>query len=294
MTGAGVLERWRAAVLRSRHIDGETRCLLLLLAETVDEHGHVTANRAALARTFGRAERRVQERLARARAAGFLDVLTRQARGRPMVYAITVPVPHGETQETRGSSCQKGPRVSPVDPTMWDTRDVRVSPVNGYEPGQKSPPPIPGRVYCTDHPAPSVAAPFPEHRSTTKNGTSRPAGAVDPATHQGRWQWSRTGPGYQRKAEQVTATEWNAPDALDRPAAGCEHNPDGPRCLPCQRRDTPMSEPLHPAGLAHLAAVLARENAVEPRRPCGCCDRRECPQHGQQRHAQPRRGPRIR
>jgi hypothetical protein len=82
---------WRAAVLRSPTITDSVRVLLLVLAENMLADGTVSVPRSELARTLGRNERRITERVAAAVGAGYLRVVSVGRQGRTAVYSAALP-----------------------------------------------------------------------------------------------------------------------------------------------------------------------------------------------------------
>jgi hypothetical protein len=114
---------WRAAVLRSPTIDGETRCVLLVLDVTDD--GRTAVSRAALAAMFGRSERQIAERLRRAREAGFLAMAERPARGRPTIYEVTAPSrPNGRERSHMVERVKRGRTRSRLHPLPATGEDM--------------------------------------------------------------------------------------------------------------------------------------------------------------------------
>lgn len=87
---AALRDRWRATLWRAPVSDA-TRILLLLLADHMRTDGHVSVPRAELAATLGRTERRVNDRIKEARAAGLLDCIAAGRPGRTAEYVALLP-----------------------------------------------------------------------------------------------------------------------------------------------------------------------------------------------------------
>lgn len=84
-------EPWRSAVVASPTITDATRVLLLDMWITMRRDGRVSVPRAEIARRLGRSERRIDERVAAAVAAGYLAVASPGHRGHTAVYVATLP-----------------------------------------------------------------------------------------------------------------------------------------------------------------------------------------------------------
>lgn len=87
----GLRDRWRAEVYRSPLISDSVRVVLLVLADHMTSRGYVSVPRTKLAAKLGRSPRRITERLEKARAAGFLDVVRNGRPGQTAEYVATFP-----------------------------------------------------------------------------------------------------------------------------------------------------------------------------------------------------------
>ena len=87
----GMRDRWRAAVVTSTDIDGETRAMLVVLLDWMSDTGRVTVPRDRLADLFAVDPRRITERIKRARDAGLLDKVGGGYRGRTAIYDAVIP-----------------------------------------------------------------------------------------------------------------------------------------------------------------------------------------------------------
>lgn len=84
-------DRWRAAVLTTTDIDGETRAMLVVLLDWMSDTGRVSVPRDRLADLFAVDRRRITERIKRARDAGLLDKVGGGYRGRTAIYDAVIP-----------------------------------------------------------------------------------------------------------------------------------------------------------------------------------------------------------
>lgn len=91
MSRRDLRKRWVTEVLRSERIGDACRVLLLAMAQQMTDSGAVSMRRDDLAAILNRHPRRVAERMAEARQAGFLDLLAGGHRGRPVEYAAKIP-----------------------------------------------------------------------------------------------------------------------------------------------------------------------------------------------------------
>lgn len=91
---------WRRHVLRSHLITDSVRVLMLELAEEMSPGGIVSVPRSDLAGRLDRDAKRITERIALAKDAGFLDVVSRARPGHTAVYAAKFPPARGADSRT--------------------------------------------------------------------------------------------------------------------------------------------------------------------------------------------------
>lgn len=123
-------EDWRTQVWKSPEIADSVRVVLLFLAEHMRADRHVSVPREKIARTLGRSERRISQRIADAHTAGFLDTVASGHRGRTAVYVGTFPDSArsaARSERVTGTSTlsgsesvtlSTGERVTPGGPTI--------------------------------------------------------------------------------------------------------------------------------------------------------------------------------
>lgn len=116
-------EDWRRAVFASPRIGDPVRVLLLYLADHMRQDRKVSIPRKRIATELGKSPRRIDERFARAREAGFLDVVSSGYRGHTAVYQGMFPSAERVTETSTLSSAEtrtlsSGERVTPGGRTI--------------------------------------------------------------------------------------------------------------------------------------------------------------------------------
>ncbi|MGI8680655.1 MAG: hypothetical protein ACR2JO_00675 [Mycobacteriales bacterium] len=137
MTRRNVRDRWTVEVLRSEQVGDACRVLLLTMALEMAERGTVSVERRTLAAALNRHPQRVAERIAEAREAGLLDLVSGAHRGRPAQYVAVIPsaesVPVSGTQSRgkgtgeRYALAVRIPRSADVDSERAPIRESSAS-----------------------------------------------------------------------------------------------------------------------------------------------------------------------
>ena len=116
--------QWRTEVLASHRITDSVRVLLLLLHEHMNAQGQVSVPRRKLAEYLNKSERRIDERLQRAREAGFLTRKVSGQPGRTAVYLATIPARAENDRRSRKRDLLAEMRALPSKGTQADIAEA--------------------------------------------------------------------------------------------------------------------------------------------------------------------------